>query len=367
MGDALIDIAACRERQRRLLAEMRSVDSDLAILLTAENIQWLTGVRLSPLFSPAAAIDSDGCVTLVVPERRIDEPAAADRIVGYAAQWHSTLRNDQPATSSAVLAEAIEYVPTRVAIEYSAFGHCVSRFFEEARVDIEPTLYRLRRYKHADELALMKRAIDANRAMYEAARREMRPGINELELYAHLHEAAVLELCEPLTYFGQDFQSGSRGGPPRDREAQAGELYILDLGVGYRGYFSDNARTFAVNREPTQQQEQAWRAVTEVFDYIAAEVKPGVSCRGVFESVQRMLDLHRPWVFNHHLGHGVGLYPHEAPHLNPHWDDTFEEGDVFTVEPGLYHEDLRCGLRLEQNYRVTERGVELLTDTDLNV
>jgi len=30
----------------------------------------------------------------------------------------------------------------------------------------------------------------------------------------------------------------------------------------------------------------------------------------------------------------VGLNPHEYPHLNPEWDDTLMEGEVFTAEPG---------------------------------
>ena len=74
-----------------------------------------------------------------------------------------------------------------------------------------------------------------------------------------------------------------------------------------------------------------------------------------------------PWLFNHHLGHGVGLAPHEAPHLNPNWDDTFQAGDFFTAEPGLYHEELRAGMRLEQNYVVTDSGVKLLTDWPLEL
>jgi Xaa-Pro aminopeptidase len=66
-------------------------------------------------------------------------------------------------------------------------------------------------------------------------------------------------------------------------------------------------------------------------------------------------------IFNHHLGHGIGLFPHEAPHLNPHWNDTFEVGDVFTAEPGLYDEKiLRAGMRIENDYVVTETGVENL-------
>ena len=53
--------------------------------------------------------------------------------------------------------------------------------------------------------------------------------------------------------------------------------------------------------------------------------------------------------------------------MNPHWDDTFEEGDVFTAEPGLYGPELEAGIRLEQNYRVTAEGVERLTSHPLDL
>ena len=39
----------------------------------------------------------------------------------------------------------------------------------------------------------------------------------------------------------------ARGGHPRNRTANAGELYVLDLGPAFRGYFADNCRTLAVN------------------------------------------------------------------------------------------------------------------------
>ena len=58
---------------------------------------------------------------------------------------------------------------------------------------------------------------------------------------------------------------------------------------------------------------------------------------------------------------------HEAPRLNPHWDDSFAEGDVFTAEPGLYGQELRSGIRVEHDFVVTASGVERLSDypTDL--
>ena len=54
-------------------------------------------------------------------------------------------------------------------------------------------------------------------------------------------------------------------------------------------------------------------------------------------------------------------FPHEGPHLNPNWDDTFEVGDVFTCEPGLYSDAMRQGMRLENDYLVTETGIENLS------
>ena len=277
------------------------------------------------------------------------------------------MRDEQRAASNEALLQAITARPARVGGEWSQLGPRLLAEFGGESENIEPVIFRLRRRKHADELRMMQRANDANRAMYARAREIVQPGLNELDLYSELQATAVRELGEPLTYFGQDFRSNARGGPPRDRNAQAGELYILDLGVGFRGYYSDNARTIAVGGEPTAEQLAAWERLCEVFSLVESRVRPGVSCRQLFEDVQAMLDAASPEVFNHHLGHGVGLAPHEGPHLNPHWDDTFAEGDFFTVEPGLYHERLRHGIRLEENYVVTADGVQKLTDFPLEL
>ncbi len=203
--------------------------------------------------------------------------------------------------------------------------------------------------------------------MYEQAREMIEPGVNELHVFNELQAAAVNEFGEMLTGTGNDYQCGARGGPPRDRKAEDGELYILDLGPAFRGYFADNARTIAVNGKPTDEQQQAWAFIMKVFQHVEATAKPGKSCKELFNEAQAILDEAPVGVFNHHLGHGIGLFPHEGPHLNPNWDDTFEVGDVFTSEPGLYDPQLRSGMRIENDYVVTEGGVELLTDFPLEL
>jgi Xaa-Pro aminopeptidase len=361
MSNYETDIDACRGRQKRLLDHMRLSGIDAVIFTQTEHIQWLAGPRFPWLMQAAASLRVDGHLTLAAPTKPALD-AAADDVVTYEAQWHSTLRNDQRQVCMEALERAVgeKLKGSRVGVEFSSFGRH-GTFGEQEFVDIEPTLYRLRRRKDPDELARIRKAIVGTGKMYERARQIIGPGITELEVFNQLQAVAVEEFGELLTGTGNDYQCGSRGGPPRDgRAAEPGELYILDLGPAFRGYFADNCRTIAVTSASDAQQE-AWDYVMEVLRHVERRVKPGKNARELFLEAQAILDEAPLGAFNHHLGHGIGLFPHEAPHLNPNWNDTFEVGDVFTAEPGLYAPELRAGMRIENDYLVTADGVELLT------
>lgn len=362
-----LDPNLCRARQQRLLSLMAERGIELAIVTQHAHVQWLTGGYCPPTFQPTAMLSADGMLTLVSPVKPALAATAADEVITYEAKWHSTMRNDQRAAASEALLAAIGSKPKRLGVEYSSFPpHLAAGFSAAELIDIEVDLYRFRRRKDADELTLIRKAIAATGEMYQRARAMIAPGVNELDLFNELQAAAVRSFGETLTGTGNDYQCASRGGAPRDRECQAGELYILDLGPAYRGYFADNARTIAVT-EATDEQQQAWEQVTAVLTHVEQAVKPGVRCRELFEQVQAMLDEAPVGVFNHHLGHGIGLFPHEGPHLNPHWDDTFAVGDVFTAEPGLYDPVLNAGMRIENDYLVTETGVENLCEFPLEL
>ncbi|MGC4003362.1 MAG: M24 family metallopeptidase [Pirellulales bacterium] len=217
-------------------------------------------------------------------------------------------------------------------------------------------------------MARLKKAIAGTGAMYRRAREIVAPGVHELDVFNELHAAAVREFGERTTELGNDFTSGLRGGPPRDRRIEAGELYILDLGPAYRGYHADNCRVIAVDGRPTPRQLDAWRTVADVFPMIESTVKPGVRARDVYAEAQRLIGRFPGGKWTSHLGHGIGLFPHEAPHLNPSWDDVFAVGEVIAVEPAVYLDDeLKPGIRLENNYLITATGVELLSDFPLGL
>jgi len=369
MSQMDIQVEACRSRQQRVLEIMQRQEIDIAIFTQIEHVQYLAGPRFNWTFQPVVALDATGKLTLVAPSK-IPPVAAADEILTYEAKWLSTMRNDQRQASSQKLLEVLGgSVPgKRVGVEFSSYSPHLSMATQGELIDLEPELYRLRRSKDPDELARIKKAIEGTRYMYDVAREIISPGVTEIEVFNALQRTAVDEYDEMMTGTGNDYQCCSRGGPPRgETEAKDGELYILDLGPAFRGYFADNARTIAVSTISDEQQA-AWQAIMPVFEMVESTVRPGVKCKTIFEKAQTILDKAPVGLFNHHLGHGIGLFPHEGPHLNPNWDDTFEVGDVFTAEPGLYDVDiLKAGMRIENDYLVTEDGVELLTDFPLEL
>ena len=92
------------------------------------------------------------------------------------------------------------------------------------------------------------------------------------------------------------------------------------------------------------------------------ELRAGAACRRVYDAVRDVFD--RAGVadaFPHHAGHGLGLSHPEAPFFVRHADEMLLEGDVVTLEPGLYIPGLG-GIRIENNYHVTEGGYERLSN-----
>lgn len=378
-GAPLLDLAACRLRQARFRDCLAAARADVAVLVAPEHVEYLTGHRWDGRFTPLAAVSVDGDVLLVCPDKPV-ERAAADEVRTYEAKWRSTLRSlaDQRAAAAAVLADwlaarlagrrAGRPAGRRVGVEFSTCPRQVLDRLDAAEChDIDGDLLQLRRRKDADELMNLRRAITAGGAMVARAREIVRPGVNELEVFSALQGAAVASCGEMLTATGNDYASGVRGGPPRDRPCGAGELFILDLGPAYRGYFADISRTLAVDGRPTDEQAAACERVCAALAIVERIARPGISCRVIYEEVREWLAGAAVGSWSSHLGHGIGLSVHETPRLNPHWDDVLEEGDVIAVEPALYDPRLACGMRIENDYLVTATGLELLSPFPLGL
>jgi Xaa-Pro dipeptidase len=365
----MLDPTMARQRQKRLLKILQDNKLDAVVIGSTPHVYYLTAHL--PFWQNLAAfvLLADGRCGLVTANKP-DNGAAADVVESYVASFNSTQRQEQP---ELIAGWALKWLADksckRIGVDSSTVTSMVAVGAEATCQPIDADLWQLRRVKDSDELALLKVAIACTDAMYRRAREIIEPGIAELRVFNELHAAAVEVAGEPLSaHLGNDYACAEKGGPPRNhRVANAGELYILDLGPAYRGYFSDNCRTISVDRKPTDAQLRAWEVANGAFPIVEKMAKPGVSCRAIYEAVDSYYQSKLDIPFPHHLGHGIGLQPHEFPHMNPKWDDTLMEGEVFTIEPGVYAPELRAGLRLENDYLVTATGVTNLSPFPLQL
>lgn len=355
--------AACRQRQARLQALLQEQNLDAVLFTNRHYVYWLTAYWHDQILTPTAALFLADGKTILITHSPEPEAEASDEVLSYIPQKVCTLVEN---LDEALCQPLIPYLKKlkRLGVDGAA-RPWIAKNVEW--IDVTTEFQYLRRQKHDDEVEAIRHTIQSADAVYRKAREILRPGISEIELYATLQATAIEASGDLLSGWGNDFQSGTPGGLARQREALAGELIPFDIGVGVRGYRSDLCRTFSVDGQASDLQLEAHARVVEMLDQTEAYIRPGESCRALFEKIESQLDDWKAYTFKHHLGHGIGLDAHEVPRLNPCYDDIFQVGDVIAVEPGLYGGELNAGIRLEQNYLVTDSGVERLSSFPLDL
>jgi Xaa-Pro aminopeptidase len=149
---------------------------------------------------------------------------------------------------------------------------------------------------------------------------------------------------------------------------------IIDIFPGSRNthYHGDLTRTVVVGEIP-EEIRRMHAAVLQALDAGIESIKAEASGREVHDGVCQVL-VDRGYgtttrgfegvdggaKMNHSTGHGVGLDVHEEPALRGPDENILQEGDVVTVEPGLYLLGLG-GVRIEDTGMVTEDGFKNFT------
>ncbi len=348
-----LDGELCRLRQNRLREYLAEKNLEAAIFFNRHYVYSLSGYwHEQPLTPTAILVERDGDTTIFTHDESAVAPAA-DRNITYVPNHLFTLKPNLSGCLAEVLNPLLKNIKTAGTEEQTPSALIQGPDCHDIAEDYQY----LRRKKDADEVAAFEFTIQCADHAYATAQQLIEPGVTEVAVMAAMQESATFAAGEFLSGWGQDFQCGAPGGFARHgRKIEAGELYVLDVGVGVRGYRSDLCRTFAVDGNPTDAQQQAHERIIEVMTMGETMLRPGQSCREMYEKVHGELEGWNGYGFFHHAGHGVGLDAHEVPRINPAWDDTFEVGDLVAFEPGLYGDELRGGLRLENNYLITEDG-----------
>ncbi len=233
-------------------------------------------------------------------------------------------------------------------------------------IDANGMIPKLRRQKDPLEISIIVEAARIASEAYELMLRDVVPGMTELEI-AKCLEGHIVSLGGEGGWPDHRFivASGIRSALPHGtastKKVERGEWVTLDFGASFGGYMSDLTRNFSLGEVSDPEFVHIHRVLEEAHTRGAEAIYPGRSGRDV-DAVSRNIIVGAGYgdFFGHGLGHGLGVEIHESPRLSPRSVDILAPGDVVTVEPGIYLPS-RGGLRLEDDYLVTETGCRRLS------
>ena len=220
---------------------------------------------------------------------------------------------------------------------------------------------KLRMKKSPAEIAAIQRATDVTIQAQLAAWKRLQPGAYEYQAGAAFVGSLMEQGCERVAYapiVGSGPNSTILHYNASTRRMDRGEVVVLDAAAECAGYTSDITRTVPVGGKFSGRQKQIYEIVLGAQNAAMAAAKPGVSMSDLTKIARKYMDDHGDYgkYFIHGLGHPVGLDVHDLGDQR-----ALENGDVVTIEPGIYIPEEGIGVRIEDVILITENGYKLMS------
>ncbi|MDX2355505.1 aminopeptidase P family protein [Dietzia sp. PP-33] len=356
----------------RLAARRRAVASAIAeagagaLLVTdPRNIAYLTGFRGS---GGVVLVEEDGEAVLCTDSRYELQVVEQAPDVGHviSREYVAGVLGRRRGPADAPLAVEADDLTLSAATALRRVMATVGA--DEAPViETSGLVERVRRAKDPVEIGLIEQAcrVVDDAWTHLSTQRSVTAGRTEREVAADL-EHAMRRAGSDGVAFETIVASGPNGAHPHhvpgDRVLTDGDLVVVDFGATVAGYASDCTRTVALGVVADRLLD-AYEVVRRSQVAGVAAVRAGLSCPEL-DAVSRGIisDAGFGKYFGHSLGHGVGLDVHEAPAVSSRSTSTLSDGDVITIEPGIYLPGLG-GIRIEDTVAVTGGGGRSLTTT----
>lgn len=233
--------------------------------------------------------------------------------------------------------------------------------------DIAPLVARARRVKTQAEIEAIYGAIDCTMSAHETAAQLIKPDKFEYQIQAGIE--FIFTESGARVAFPSIVASGSNSTilhyQVNNNTLKKGDLVIIDIGAELDYYCADISRTYPVNGMFTKRQRELYTLVLETQEYIAELAQPGMWLSNKNEPDKSLHHLAFKFLektgyakyFTHGIGHFLGLDVHDVGDYR----EPLQEGDVFTIEPGIYIPEERLGIRIEDDYWVVKDGVMCLS------
>ncbi|MFT6883543.1 MAG: Xaa-Pro aminopeptidase [Marinoscillum sp.] len=307
-------------------------------------------------------------------------------------QWNQSFEN----TLYTILAEVEHiYLPSNEHIRNGSkvetandrfVKQCMERFPLYKYERLAPHIYDLRTIKSQIEIDLISHACEITNKAFRRVLGAIKPGVMEYELEAEYSHEFLRNRSRGFAYtpiIGGGANACVLHYVENNEALKDGDLLLMDVGAEYANYNADMTRTVPVNGKFTKRQRAIYDAVLRVKNGATDLLRPGIVIPEYHKAVgelmtKELLDLglidktdvkneNPDWpsykkYFMHGTSHHLGLDVHDVASIYK----RFEEGMVFTVEPGIYIKEEGIGVRIEDNIVITKDGhINLMKDIPL--
>ncbi|CAH0995127.1 Xaa-Pro aminopeptidase [Emticicia aquatica] len=253
---------------------------------------------------------------------------------------------------------------------------------------LAPLMHQLRVIKQPIEIELIKKAIEITGKGFVRMAKYLKPNIAEFELEAELTHEFLMNRSRGHA-FAPILASGESACVlhyvTNNNQCQNGDVILMDFGAEYANYNADITRCLPVNGHFSVRQKQVYQAVLNVMKAAKTMLVVGNTMENLRKSTGKVMEIeliklglltqnevdnqledapHYKKYFPHGISHHLGLDVHDVGNRY----EVFKAGMVFTCEPGIYIEEEKLGIRLENDILITENGnIDLMSNIPIEV
>ena len=344
-----------KERKEKICEILKRKRSDALLTVNPENIFYLTGFT----GKEGALFITNNKGFLLVDSRYFTQ--AKREVFQYKIKKHEGGIKGIPQLIKKLNIKKIGFESQYLSFE--DYRYLNKRVPQINLIPLKKEFQKIRIIKNQSELQSIKKAVEIASESFKELVKKVVPNIREKETAFKLEYLIRKRGSEELP-FNPIVVSGIRSSLPHgvasDKKIKKGDLITIDFGARYKGYCSDKTRVLAISK-PSLKQREVYQLVKDAHDIAISLIKPGIKASKIDASARdyiKKAGFGR--YFGHALGHGVGLAVHENPYITPRSGEVLEEGNIITIEPGIYLPEWG-GVRLEDMVLVTQNGCELLT------
>ncbi len=243
---------------------------------------------------------------------------------------------------------------------YKRYPHIV---IEEVNNLVTP----LRKIKSDWEIAQLQKAIDVTGEgildVFESARVGMMEYELEAKIYYRMQRSGLMHWgFAPIVAAG--INAATLHYDKNNCQVQEDQLVLLDVGAAYNNYSADITRCFPISGSFTPRQKEMYSIVLSVQQQIIKMIAPGVTLSLLNEQTRELLANELVRIgkireqdqlsnyYMHFVSHFLGMDTHDLGGR----EAILEQGNIITVEPGIYIPEENLGIRIEDDILVTADG-----------